>query len=328
MVHTHKTGGHSIPSLREGQHQAGALSLAGHPMVQVPSPDRLIRPGTRFTNALCTSPIGFSARASVLAGYIPRETGQQSNAPALRSDPRTFAATLRKLACRADAMEKTQFLPYGLDLAAKDLYPAFEDRIPTQGEMPGVRSWMATTPSGERKPSDAAAKRADFLASESAAGYSGEPSPLPDERLPKRWVIGQAIAWLRQRAHDRTSFYPIVSLDRPPPLNLMPEGVAEPYSSGGLLLRSGRDPSDIADRALRRRIRTMGWQSLRAVHIRKILAGHHAGWAHGGGVWLSCRTRWRSGFGDAHCGFLPFRLRTDAGPHGTFSTYCFHKPPY
>jgi choline-sulfatase len=318
---------YNIVLLMDDQHRADALGCAGHPIVQTPNLDRLARTGTRFTNAFCTSPICAPARASLLTGLYPRETGQRSNAQALPNDAWTFAKALRKAGYRTAAMGKTHFLPYGSDPTGKDLYQGFEDRITSEGVLPGIRSWIDTLTPSERNAWDAAAKRTDFPAGESVAGYLGEPSPLPDDRLPERWVTEQAVAWLRQRARDRASFCLLVSLDRPHPPNLTPQGVAELYPPHRVPLAPHRDPSVIADQALRRRIQTMGWGSLTAAQIQKVMAGYYAG----------CT------FVDQSFGLLLDALadlelekRTAVfylsdhgemlGLHGAFSKYCFYEP--
>src|SRR6478752_6157973 len=50
------------------EHQARALSCAGHPIVRTPNIDRLAARGTRFTAAYTPSPICVPARASLATG--------------------------------------------------------------------------------------------------------------------------------------------------------------------------------------------------------------------------------------------------------------------
>ena len=50
------------------EHQARALSVAGHPLVKTPHLDRLAARGTRFTNAVTPCPICVPARAAFATG--------------------------------------------------------------------------------------------------------------------------------------------------------------------------------------------------------------------------------------------------------------------
>ncbi|NRB05145.1 MAG: sulfatase-like hydrolase/transferase, partial [Rhodobacteraceae bacterium] len=62
------------------EHQARALSCAGHPFVQTPNLDALAARGTRFTNAYTPSPICVPARASFATGLCPHQTRLWDNA--------------------------------------------------------------------------------------------------------------------------------------------------------------------------------------------------------------------------------------------------------
>lgn len=66
--------------LMSDEHQARALSCAGHPMIQTPNLDRLAARGTRFTNAYTPSPICVPARASFATGLYPHQTRMWDNA--------------------------------------------------------------------------------------------------------------------------------------------------------------------------------------------------------------------------------------------------------
>ena len=64
------------------EHQAGALSFLGHPIVQTPKLDQLAARGTVFQNAYTPCPICVPARASVATGRYPHKTGYWDNAHA------------------------------------------------------------------------------------------------------------------------------------------------------------------------------------------------------------------------------------------------------
>src|SRR6476620_10463204 len=62
------------------EHQARALSCAGHPVVRTPNIDRLAARGTRFTAAYTPSPICVPARASLATGRYVHEIRFWDNA--------------------------------------------------------------------------------------------------------------------------------------------------------------------------------------------------------------------------------------------------------
>jgi len=62
------------------EHQARAMSCAGHPLVKTPNMDRLAARGVRFTNAYTPSPICVPARASLATGKYAHQTGYWDNA--------------------------------------------------------------------------------------------------------------------------------------------------------------------------------------------------------------------------------------------------------
>ena len=62
------------------EHQARALSCAGHPIVKTPNIDTLAERGTRFTAAYTPCPICVPARASLATGRYVHEHRYWDNA--------------------------------------------------------------------------------------------------------------------------------------------------------------------------------------------------------------------------------------------------------
>lgn len=62
------------------EHQARAMSCAGHPLVKTPNMDALAARGVRFANAYTPSPICVPARASLATGRYAHQTGYWDNA--------------------------------------------------------------------------------------------------------------------------------------------------------------------------------------------------------------------------------------------------------
>ena len=70
----------NILFLMTDEHQAAALSCAGHGIVKTPNLDRLAARGTRFTNAYTPCPICVPARAAVATGRYVHQCGYWDNA--------------------------------------------------------------------------------------------------------------------------------------------------------------------------------------------------------------------------------------------------------
>lgn len=63
-----------------------AMSCAGNPCLSTPAMDRLAAEGVRFEQAYCTSPVCGPARASLLTGRMPHETGVEWNGQSMKPD--------------------------------------------------------------------------------------------------------------------------------------------------------------------------------------------------------------------------------------------------
>lgn len=62
------------------QHNAGAMSCAGHPQLKTPHLDALAKSGVRFSRAYCQDGICVPSRTSMMTGKYPRTTGVIDNA--------------------------------------------------------------------------------------------------------------------------------------------------------------------------------------------------------------------------------------------------------
>ncbi|UCD53281.1 MAG: sulfatase [Phycisphaerales bacterium] len=63
-----------------------AMSCAGNPHLSTPAMDRLAAEGVHFERAYCTAPVCGPARASLLTGRMPHETGVEWNGQSLQPD--------------------------------------------------------------------------------------------------------------------------------------------------------------------------------------------------------------------------------------------------
>ena len=81
------------------EHQAGALSFLGHPVVQTPNLDRLAARGTVFQNAYTPCPICVPARAAVATGRYIHKTGYWDNAHAYDGRVQGWATSFSRQVC-------------------------------------------------------------------------------------------------------------------------------------------------------------------------------------------------------------------------------------
>jgi choline-sulfatase len=78
------------------QMRADCMGCAGHPQIRTANLDRLAAEGTRFANAATTAPLCMPARASVISGLYPHNTGLWRNAGQLPADDETFFHHLQR----------------------------------------------------------------------------------------------------------------------------------------------------------------------------------------------------------------------------------------
>lgn len=91
------------------QHQARALSCAGHPVVQTPHLDALAARGTRFTNAYTPSPICVPARAAFATGRHVHDIRHWDNAMPYLGTPRGWGHALQDKGVRVESIGKLHY---------------------------------------------------------------------------------------------------------------------------------------------------------------------------------------------------------------------------
>lgn len=102
------------------EHQARALSCAGHPLVKTPNLDRLAARGIRFTNAYTPSPICVPARASFASGRYVHDIRLWDNAMPYTGKPRGWGHALQDKSIRVESIGKLHYRhhedPAGFDI--------------------------------------------------------------------------------------------------------------------------------------------------------------------------------------------------------------------
>src|SRR5437660_1358775 len=86
------------------EHQACALSCAGHPIVRTPNIDRLAARGTRFTVAYTPCPICVPARASLATGRYVHDTRYWDNAMGYDGRVPGWGARLQAASVRVESI--------------------------------------------------------------------------------------------------------------------------------------------------------------------------------------------------------------------------------
>jgi choline-sulfatase len=97
------------------QHQARAMSCAGHPVVRTPNLDALAERGTRFTNAYTPSPICVPARASFATGQYVHDISLWDNAMPYTGTPRGWGHALQDKGVRVESIGKLHYRNDGDD---------------------------------------------------------------------------------------------------------------------------------------------------------------------------------------------------------------------
>jgi len=120
----HRRAGHPMKArnllfIISDEHQARALSCAGHPVVRTPNIDRLAARGTRFTAAYTPCPICVPARASLATGRYVHEIGYWDNAMGYDGRVPGWGVRLQAAGVRLESIGKLHYangdLPTGFD---------------------------------------------------------------------------------------------------------------------------------------------------------------------------------------------------------------------
>jgi choline-sulfatase len=91
------------------EHQAGALSCAGHPIVKTPNIDRLAALGTRFTAAYTPCPICVPARASLATGRYVHDIRYWDNAMGYDGRVPGWGVRLQSAKVRVESIGKLHY---------------------------------------------------------------------------------------------------------------------------------------------------------------------------------------------------------------------------
>jgi choline-sulfatase len=219
------------------QWQAGALSCAGHPLVQTPYLDNLANQGVRFSNAFTPCPLCTPARTSFYSGLYPHAHGALVNEIGPRQDVRLLQDYLGQAGYRRGYAGKWHIGSY--DSRAWDF------------------DWVV----------NAHQDYYDFLAKQSLSwnkaeifGVMSSPEQPHHGRLPfgveffrPRFLVDFTISFLEETAREQQPFLAICSFYGPHAPYVIPEPYYSMYPPEDITLPESfyRDDPDRPD-ALRR----------------------------------------------------------------------------
>jgi arylsulfatase len=191
------------------QWPAGLLGVAGHPVVETPTIDRLARAGTRFTNAYAECPVCIPARRSMMTGMSPRGHGDRTFQPALPMPEGmpTLAASFSAAGYQTTAIGKLHVFPKRDRIGFDDALIAEEGR----GHMGGDDDYdMFLADNGH--------VGAQYLHGMSNNEYSWRTWHLPEAMHVTNWTSWAASRAIKRRDPTRPGFWHVSYTPPHPPL--------------------------------------------------------------------------------------------------------------
>ena len=182
----------NILAIMTDQQRFDTVAALGNPIIQTPALDRLVREGTSFTSAYCTSPVCVASRCSFLLGEYPHRTGSTSNTP-MPQDRTSLMMYLNGDGYQTHGIGKMHFSPdsrklWGYESRVFSEEGGGEDDFRLFLDQNGYDHIVA--PQGER----------------SEYYYVPQPSQLPDRLHHTTWMGDKTIEFLNNREEDRPFF--------------------------------------------------------------------------------------------------------------------------
>lgn len=246
------------PSWLNGQGRSG---------VQTPNLDRLAATGTRFSQAVCNVAPCVPSRHSFITGMGARRTGVLTNMHYWPDRPLypSVGTVCQDLGYDTAAIGKMHWKPHaappghvpdrrGFAFRASYDGPATDgpcdtlySDFATEEEVEEIRQWPVRFGRG----------------GENRAGYVGEVTSIPSDRLPDAWLADQAVSYLRDSRRADRPFCLVVSLDRPHPESVIGKEYADLYDPAAMSLPPRpADPADEPDWYLAHLRADRGWSDM------------------------------------------------------------------
>lgn len=220
----------SILLITADQMRFDAVAAHGNPAIRTPNLDRLVARGTTFERAYTESPVCVPARAAILTGLLPHESGVFDNGSPLQDGEPTVVRDLAEVGYHTQAIGKMHFTPRRASHGFESLWlseevPDSPDTDEFLADMVAAGAGHVLEPHGVRH----------------ELYYSPQPSQLPTELHTTTWTGRRTAEYLRARGRADGSFFcwtsfikPHPPFDPPAPYYLMydPLEMPDPIRSG------------------------------------------------------------------------------------------------
>lgn len=191
------------------QWPARLLGMAGHPVVETPTLDRIAKEGTRFTRAYAECPICIPARRSMMTGMSPRGHGDRVFQPALPMPENmpTLAGCFRDAGYQTAAIGKLHVYPQRDRIGFEEALLAEEGR----GHLGGMDDY-------ELFLADRGYAGQQFMHGMSNNEYSWRTWHLPEELHVTNWITWAAARTIKRRDPTRPGFWHVSYTHPHPPI--------------------------------------------------------------------------------------------------------------
>lgn len=197
----------NILHLFTDQQRFDTIGALGNGLIQTPNLDRLVREGTAFTHAYSPSPECVPARCSMITGAYPGRTGCSSNARPMPPGMPTFMQHLTQAGYRTHGVGKCHFTPDANELRGFQTRVSQEEILQSR-ETDDYAQWLVKT--GKEWIVEPHGVRGDMY-------YIPQPSPVPEDSHPTRWVTDRALDFLDSTQGEREPWYLYTSFIHPHP---------------------------------------------------------------------------------------------------------------
>ena len=184
----------SILLIQTDQQRADTIAALGNPHIQTPTLDSLVAEGVAFTSAYTPSPVCMAARASLLLGQYPHETGCVCNNP-MPQERASLMDLLHDAGYQTHGVGKMHFGPDGRKLWGFDSRDFSEEG----GLVLGDDFSDSVIAAGYDHIHDPNGVRSEWY-------YVPQPSQLPERLHHTRWVADRSLDFLARRDPDRPFF--------------------------------------------------------------------------------------------------------------------------
>jgi len=202
------------------QQRWDTIAALGNPVIRTPNLDRLCREGVAFTSAYSPCPVCVPARASMVHGLEPHQTGYYENCCANNEirveELETFMHGLTAAGYRTHGVGKCHFMP------DKDALRGFQTRLQQEG---GNKLGCTKNDRGRARndytiwleSQGIGIDEDDAVGAGSEMYFIPQPCTLPAKYHPSQWVGDKSVEFLCEEARKNQPWYLFSSFLHPHP---------------------------------------------------------------------------------------------------------------